>query len=130
MKIYTSYFANLKNIPSDIIPISIARKTPPWFDGLSIKLLAPDEHTLLKYNYDGNHDRYIKEYSEEVLKLLYAPKLVHYFEVKSGGKDVVLLCYESPEKFCHRHLLSDWLNKNGFHCKEYSNEMELMRSET
>ena len=124
MKIYTSYFANLKNLPPDIFPISIARKTPPWFDGLSIKLLAPDDHTLLKYKYDGNKERYAKEYTDEVLKYLYAPKLVQILNVRSGGRDVVLLCYESPEKFCHRHLVSDWLNRNGFHCQEYLSKME------
>lgn len=119
MKIYTSYFANLKNIPPDIIPISIARSTPHWFDGLSIKILAPDEHIRARYNFDGNKDRYVKEYNDEVLTFLYAPRLVQYLEVRSGGKDVVLLCYESSDKFCHRHLVSQWLNRNGFKCKEY-----------
>ena len=124
MKIYTSYFSNLRNIPPDIVPISIARGTPSWFDGLCIKLLAPHEHIRARYNFDGNKDRYIREYTEEVLDILYAPKLVQYLMVKSGGRDVVLLCYESPDKFCHRHLVSEWLNRNGFHCKEYSDEMD------
>ena len=122
MKLYTSYFANLRNLPPDIVPISIARNEPPWFDGLCIKILAPDEHIRAKYNFDGNKDRYIKEYTDEVLRYLYAPKLVQILEVKSGGKDVVLLCYETPTKFCHRHLVSEWLNRNGFHCEEYSCE--------
>lgn len=28
--IYTSYFANLRNIPSDIVPISICGKAHEW----------------------------------------------------------------------------------------------------
>lgn len=30
---------------------------------------------------------------------------------KEKTDKVVLLCYESPEKFCHRHLVADWLNE-------------------
>ena len=26
-------------------------------------------------------------------------------------KDVVLLCYEKPPQFCHRHLVAKWLEK-------------------
>ena len=32
---------------------------------------------------------------------------------------VVLLCYEKRGDFCHRHLVADWLNKNGFNCEEW-----------
>ena len=120
MNIYTSYFANLRNLPSDVYPISIARKTPKWFTGLSIKVLAPSFRLLNQYHSDGDTDRYTKDYNDEVLTFLYAPKLVQFLNVRSGGKDVVLLCYEAPDKFCHRHLVSDWLNRNGFKCQEYS----------
>ena len=27
------------------------------------------------------------------------------------GKDIILLCYETPEKFCHRHSVAKWLNE-------------------
>ena len=36
-----------------------------------------------------------------------------------GENDIALICYEKPTDFCHRHLVSDWLNKNGFKCDEY-----------
>ncbi len=36
MKIYTSYFANLKNIPDNIVPISICRRSPKGYDGIQI----------------------------------------------------------------------------------------------
>jgi uncharacterized protein (DUF488 family) len=26
---------------------------------------------------------------------------------------IILLCYEKPGDFCHRHLVADWLTKNG-----------------
>ena len=30
-------------------------------------------------------------------------------DLQKIGKDVVLLCYETPEKFCHRHIAAQWL---------------------
>lgn len=39
--IYTSYFAQLRNMPENIIPISICGKAPDWYDGLQYKKLAP-----------------------------------------------------------------------------------------
>ena len=37
----------------------------------------------------------------------------------SGGKDIVLVCYEIPSDFCHRHLVADWLRERGFDIEEY-----------
>lgn len=31
----------------------------------------------------------------------------------SKGKDVALVCYETPQKFCHRHLVAKWLEDAG-----------------
>ena len=36
--------------------------------------------------------------------------------------DFALVCYEKPSDFCHRHLVADWLNKNGYDCEELSDE--------
>lgn len=38
--------------------------------------------------------------------------------LKELGEDAVLLCYEKPGDFCHRHLVSQWLNENGIRCSE------------
>ena len=32
---------------------------------------------------------------------------------------IALVCYEKPSEFCHRHLVSDWLNAAGFECEEF-----------
>lgn len=39
--IYTSYFAKLNKLPSDIVPISIALKPPSWYKGWSIRNWLP-----------------------------------------------------------------------------------------
>lgn len=33
---------------------------------------------------------------------------------EAGQKEIVLICYETPHAFCHRHILAKWLEKNGF----------------
>lgn len=38
---YTSYFANLKKLPDNVVPISICGKAPDWYSGLQYKKLAP-----------------------------------------------------------------------------------------
>ena len=32
--------------------------------------------------------------------------------------DIVLLCYEKPDEFCHRHLVAEWFNRNGIYVVE------------
>ena len=36
--IYTSYFAKMKDLPDNIVPISIAGKSPDWYNGLEYKV--------------------------------------------------------------------------------------------
>ena len=43
------------------------------------------------------------------LSEVYDEEIAHWAHLL-GKKKVVLLCYESAEKFCHRHLVADWLN--------------------
>lgn len=33
MEIYTTYFAKLKSLPENVIPISISAKAPVWYIG-------------------------------------------------------------------------------------------------
>lgn len=46
MLIYTSYFAQVKNLPSDIVPISIAAKQVPGWRYPVYKALAPTYNIL------------------------------------------------------------------------------------
>ena len=65
----------------------------------------------------GN-DWYEQKYQETVLDKL-SPKEIET-DMKSFGKNVVLLCYEKPDEFCHRTLVSRWLNKNKILSGEYN----------
>lgn len=115
--IYTSYFAKMKDLPDNIVPISIAGKSPDWYNGLEYKVLAPKYDFFMKWKANHNNDYYIKCYNEQVLAPLDLNIVINDFE--SVGENVALLCYEKPGDFCHRHLVSKWLIEHGILCEEY-----------
>ncbi len=120
--IYTSYFAKLKSLPNNIITISMCGKTPDWYAGLQYKKLAPKYDFFMKWKQNHDNDYYIKCFKKQVLDKLDASTVVNELTnlVSSSDKEICLICYEKPSDFCHRHLVADWLNKNGIECKEWS----------
>ena len=100
----SSYFAKSAEHPN---AVSIACFKPHWFKGRSYSKLAPTFDILERYKRTGNKRQYVLEYREQVLSKL-NPKEV--FE--ELGDDAVLLCFEKPGNFCHRHLATDWLEDN------------------
>ena len=72
MLIYTSYFAQVKNLPSDIVPISIAAKQVPGWRYPVYKALAP----TYDYKRDGDKDHYVAAYLRDVLRYLSQEKVV------------------------------------------------------
>lgn len=116
MKIYTSYFAKVKEIEKrGIMPINIALYPPRFFFGKSIRYVAPSRSILKDTRSD---EEYIRRYKAEILADLDVKRLVADLEALSGGKDVALLCYEKPGDLCHRHLLADYMNERGYDVKE------------
>lgn len=125
--IYTSYFAQLRNLSKDIIPISICGKAPNWYNGYEYKRVAPNYNILMKYKQDYNEQDYIKNFNEQILNNItineFVNDLIKLLEIEKGQKvNICLLCYERPTDFCHRHLVSKWLNENGFKCEEWRKE--------
>lgn len=122
--IYTSYFSKVSALPNKLpngfVAISIAGKSPSWYSGAKYRILAPKYWFYAKYKEDGDSDYYTEQYYKEVLNNLNADRVVNdLYRLKKGiSGDIVLLCYESPSKFCHRHLVAEWLNKNGYECEE------------
>ena len=117
--IYTSYFAKLKSLPDNIIPISICGKAPDWYKGLQYKKLAPKYDFFMKWKDNHDNDYYTKCFKEQVLDKLDVEDTVSELIDLHSGIDIALICYEKPEDFCHRHLVAEWLRKNGFKCEEY-----------
>ena len=122
--IYTSYFAKLKSLPDNVIPISICAKAPSWYSGLQYKKLAPKYDFFMKWKENHDNDYYVKCFKEQVLDKLDALETVLEISEIAGFhnrfNDICLMCYEKSTDFCHRHLVADWLNENGIECKEWS----------
>lgn len=112
---YTSYFGNLKKLPSDCVPISISRICPK---GLKIKMygkLAPPVELLRDYKSGVNTwEESMERYKKEVLS-----KLDPIAVAKDLGENAVLICYEKPQDYCHRHIVAEWLREAGIEISEY-----------
>lgn len=117
--IYTSYFANIKKLPQNIVPISICGKAPDWYKGLQYKKLAPKYEFFMKWKETHDNDYYIREFNKQVLDNLNPHEVLKELQALVGqNTDIALICYEKPDDFCHRHLVAKWFTKNGIPCKE------------
>ena len=121
---YTRYFAKLKELDRDrIIRISISAKAPEWYKGLQYKKLAPKYEFFMELKKNQDNEYYIEHFQKEILDKLDAANVIqellymipNWYDIK----DFALVCYEKPSDFCHRHLVAEWLNKNGFKCEEW-----------
>lgn len=132
--IFTSYFSNVKYIAvkkPDLEFVSIAGKTPKWLEDSLIKIhkfkdLMPKYewwktwHEKFKNDYESETSKkwYEEKYNETILSKLNPNDVQFRLYDLSNRKNVTLLCYETPEKFCHRHLVSKWFMQNGIMCRE------------
>lgn len=117
--IFTSYFANLRNISDNLVtPISIVRQPPSWYTGLEYTKLAPPWDILNEYRHTKDAKVYFKNYTEQVLDHL-DPFVVRQELINiAEDSQIVLLCFERPENFCHRHIVSDWFSSYGIPSQE------------
>ena len=124
--IYTSYFAKLKSLPANIVPISICGKAPDWYKGVQYKKLAPKYDFFMEWKRTHDNDYYIKCFNEQVLSCLSVATVITQLSELAKSPDFALICYERPGDFCHRHLVADWLKANGISCEEWgcNNGME------
>lgn len=129
--IYTTYFAKLKSLPNDVLPISICGKAPVWYTGLQYKKLAPKYDFFMKWKQNHDNDYYIKCFNEQVLgklDILTVLRNLIDMQIEASKKEdvkynhIALVCYEKPTDFCHRHLVAEWLRKNDIKCEEYKFE--------
>lgn len=113
MTIYTTYFAKLKSVSDDILPIAICAKVPEWFSGPVLSELAPSKSILYQYKKSGDIELYESRFNDEILSLI-SPKniytLIEDIARKNGYNKVALVCFEKSGSFCHRHLVAHWLN--------------------
>lgn len=100
---------------------AISLSAPIWYDGISYFPLAPSWELLNKYKQDHNEKEYTEVFNNQLNRLnaeeIYKDfmgmlEINNMLEADYRKDNVVLLCWESPEKFCHRHLVGDWLSNS------------------
>jgi|ERR1035437_6170278 hypothetical protein len=106
--ITTSYFAMAKYLKA---PVSISNIKPKWYTGGEIRMLVPPFHLVDSYKAGYISDAvFTKDYMAGVLSNLNAADVYGYI-VSKFGEDASLICYETPDKFCHRRIVARWLEK-------------------
>lgn len=108
--IYTSYFSNWRRFPKTATTISICGKAPNYYYGLQYKKLAPKIGFFMEWKENGDNDFYIKHFNDEVLSKLNPEGVIKELKSLSQTEDIILLCYEKPSDFCHRHIVAEWLS--------------------
>lgn len=124
--IYTGYYSKVKEYAdSGLILLSISRTKPEFAKScIDIPQLFPSNKILWDYK-KGKIDEmeYTSKYLDQ-LNELGVDRIIKMIQI--FGDNVVLLCWESPEKFCHRHILADYINKNSnINVEEFGKEKEI-----
>lgn len=135
--IYTSYFGKIKSLPSNCYPIAICGKVPEWYSGMQYKKLAPKYWFFKQWKENHDNEFYLEHFNEEVLGILNplqvveelyallpeevieALPTVNCVEWENPRFHIVLICYEKPDAFCHRHRVAEWFRENGIQCEEW-----------
>jgi hypothetical protein len=111
--VFTSYFGNLRNIPLDLEPVSIARGTPAW-SAKRVKRkylwLAPADDAW----FAETNAIFVRRFRIGLKEL--DPQKVF----NDLGENAVLMCWERPNFRCHRRLVAEWLEEAlGIEIPEY-----------
>ena len=106
-------------MPRNILPVAICRKIPKGYNGNIYAKLCPSKGALALYRETQDEFAMKRHFYEETLSQLNAREIAEYLQSLNPEGDIVLICYEKPGDFCHRHLVSDWFNKSGITVKEY-----------
>lgn len=127
--IKTSYFAKFSRLTDNekekYFPIVISTIVPYWYKDYKEhhKWISPKDILPRYKRGEINKEQYTEEYLE-FLKQLEKECNLDIYEwyltiEKKENKEVVLLCYEKGEDFCHRHILSKYLeNKHNIKIDE------------
>lgn len=103
------YTSNYSRHGNDLRSVAISRQPPVYYQGVISTILAPTWEIVTNYKRGIiDEDRYIFEY----ISLLEERKLTPKRVVNAFPERTIFLCYESPNDFCHRHVLAEWLNQS------------------
>ena len=103
--------------------IAICRSVPKWYEGPVYQKIAPTLNILGNWHNHHDEQEYMLQYILQVLNHTSQKEVFDDLtQIANGAENIILLCYEKSDDFCHRHLFNKWMNKAGFNCKEYKGE--------
>lgn len=119
--IFTGYFARGKLYAREnLVMISIARYAPKGYKGFHLEALYPSPSLLSAYKNGSIHEAEYTSIYRQMLKEEISPEqVVEQIAQMAGERSPVLVCYEKPTEFCHRHIVSEWLRQHGYDSSEY-----------
>ena len=109
--IYTGYYGGLTCIVGDITKVQVSNSAPVPVD-IKFEKAIPNWTFIVKPYKDGliTKEEYEQRYTLQLDK--FRENILGVIEhFNSTDKDYILLCYEKPGDFCHRHILADYINK-------------------
>lgn len=119
MKIYTSYYDKVPELNKDDYTfVRVSRADPPeWFSGTHACIdlserFGPSQAMLQECHPLEKWEVFEPRYKKEILGLLNKGTAIEAFKKiysAFGSKPLVLLCYETAEQNCHRHLIIEFL---------------------
>ncbi len=114
MRVFTSYFDNAGYLTEQgFVCVGISRFPPEKFKDNNLYIVAPSVELLTKVkNGVYTKEQYRYAYLQEIrmISIDEIRKTIEHIASESGNNDIVLYCYETPELFCHRHILAEYLN--------------------
>lgn len=108
INIYTTNYAKASRLSDKhYLKVSISYFRPREHKGMHIQSLAPSQKLLEDYKNGLTPEEYEPRYREQISKLNDIHALFEIMAKQAKGRDILLLCYEKKNAFCHRHILSD-----------------------
>lgn len=115
MTLLEGYFAKLASYPDDEQKICVSRGYPHFIKrGLMehMPILAPSRELLLDWRSDRIiWQTYEKRFRQEIASNPRAMIDLKALAIGARKRDIRLLCYENPQKNCHRFILLDMIDK-------------------
>lgn len=117
---YTTYYANLRNLPEDVVPIAISATVPKWYTGLTYRKLIPPYTAFKEFKEGSSASLFYYRYYNEVLKDKSQSAIYNELCNLAGTSNIALVCYERSDEVCHRHLVASWFRDSDIKCEEYN----------
>ena len=95
--------------------VCIAVSAPKGYKGNAYPELMPTWELVKDYK-DGKINE--QEYEKRYFDLLKSRKITVDKIVNDLEDESILLCWEAPNKFCHRNLIANWLKAAGTEVEE------------